>query len=84
MLRKATEFGPEIAEAHFYLGVALILQKQHIPAASCFRKATDLKPDFALAYYNLGHGLKEQGTVLMLPSTSSGSQVARRSASCMV
>src|SRR5207245_82809 len=39
-LQKATDLGPELAEAQFYLGVALFLQKKHQKAAPCFRKAT--------------------------------------------
>jgi tetratricopeptide (TPR) repeat protein len=51
--RKATELGPDISEAQYYLGVALIVQKNYQAATSCFRRATELKPDFALAHYNL-------------------------------
>ena len=48
-------------EAHFYLGVVLLLQGKPADAAVCFRRATEIKPDFAEGHHNLAHCLLRQG-----------------------
>ena len=61
LLRRAVEEKPDFAEAHFYLGVALLWQKNPSAAADCFRRTLKLQPDHADAYDYLGQALVLQG-----------------------
>ena len=44
---KAIELSPGLAEAHYAMGVLLILQSQPGAAAQELRKALEIKPDYA-------------------------------------
>jgi tetratricopeptide (TPR) repeat protein len=59
--RRALHLAPNMAEAHFYLGVSLYQQKKRPAAEVEFRRATELQPADAWAHYNLGQCLKEEG-----------------------
>jgi tetratricopeptide (TPR) repeat protein len=59
--RRALAASPNMAEAHFFLGVALFQQKKYAAAADSFRRAADLQPGDAMTEYNLGQCLKETG-----------------------
>jgi eukaryotic-like serine/threonine-protein kinase len=61
LFRKALDLNPNMAHAHYGLGIILDGQKKHREAEAAYRKAIDLKPDFMQAYYNLGNTLRKQG-----------------------
>jgi tetratricopeptide (TPR) repeat protein len=48
------ERSPELVEAQFYLGVALLKQKRYADAIDCFVLAIHYRPDFAEARFQLG------------------------------
>src|SRR2546427_5352139 len=60
-LRKATEFDPGPADAHYTLGVTLWQQGNFNGATEELRAAIQAKPDYAEAYYTLGTVLKQKG-----------------------
>jgi tetratricopeptide (TPR) repeat protein len=59
-LRKATELDPELADAHYTLGMTLWQQGESVTAENELRAAIRAKPDYAEAYYTLGTVLKQQ------------------------
>ena len=61
LFQEAAALNPNLAEAHYNLGVARWKIGQFPEAAAAYRKAADLKPDYADAHYNLGIALDEIG-----------------------
>lgn len=57
-LQKATEFLPDDADAHYYLGNVYQSRRQHDDAVASYRRALGIKPDFTDAHYNLGVALE--------------------------
>lgn len=53
-LGAAAERAPDLADAHFYHGVALLRQKRYEDAIDCFAFATHYRPDIAEARFQLG------------------------------
>jgi len=49
--RRAVELGPDMAEAHYQLGLVLAKREEWTPAAAEFDKVTELSPTNAYAYY---------------------------------
>jgi tetratricopeptide (TPR) repeat protein len=49
--RRAVEIAPDIAEAHYQLGLVLAKREEWAPAATEFDKVTELSPTNAYAYY---------------------------------
>jgi tetratricopeptide (TPR) repeat protein len=49
--RRAVELGPDMAEAHYQLGLVLAKREEWAPAATEFDKVTELNPSNAYAYY---------------------------------
>jgi len=49
--RHAVELGPDMAEAHYQLGLVLAKREEWAPAATEFDKVTELNPSNAYAYY---------------------------------
>ena len=49
--RRAVEIAPEMAEAHYQLGLVLAKREEWAPAATEFDKVTELNPTNAYAYY---------------------------------
>ena len=59
--QRAVQVGPQSAEAHNWLGVALS-SKADLPGAIAeFRKAVALDPEYGRAYSNLGSALAQSG-----------------------
>src|SRR5262249_5197650 len=52
---------PDLVEAHYGLGIALIVQNRVGEGAAQLREALRLKPQFAKAHYHLGHALLREG-----------------------
>jgi Flp pilus assembly protein TadD len=61
LFRKALDLNPNIAHAHYGLGIILNGQQKHDEAEAAYRKAIHLKPNFAEAYNNLGVILMKRG-----------------------
>src|SRR5262249_24283005 len=59
--RRASELKPDLAQAHYHLGVALREQGKWAEAEAPYRKAIELKPDYAEAHCNLGEILQRKG-----------------------
>ena len=59
-LRRALELRPELAGAHFNLGVAYRSLGNPDEALAAFRRAAELAPGFAEAHLNIGSMLREQ------------------------
>lgn len=53
-LGAAAERAPDLADAHFYHGVALLRQRRYEDAIDCFALAAHYRPDFAEARFQLG------------------------------
>ena len=49
--RRAVELGPDMAEAHYQLGLVLAKREEWAPAATEFDRVTELNPSNAYAYY---------------------------------
>jgi tetratricopeptide (TPR) repeat protein len=49
--RRAVELGPDMAEAHYQLGLVLAKREEWASAAAEFDKVTELNPSNAYAYY---------------------------------
>lgn len=49
--RRAVEIAPDMAEAHYQLGLVLAKREEWAPAATEFDKVTELSPSNAYAYY---------------------------------
>jgi tetratricopeptide (TPR) repeat protein len=49
--RRAVEIAPEMAEAHYQLGLVLAKREEWAPAATEFDRVTELSPTNAYAYY---------------------------------
>jgi len=60
IIRKALDLDPNLAEAHYALGI-LAEHRRDGEAEAHYRRAVSLKPDFAEAYNNLGATLGRQG-----------------------
>jgi len=61
LLRTAIEAAPELCEAHFELGLALLLQQQAALSEKHFERTLDLDPGHQLARLNLGNAHHNQG-----------------------
>ena len=59
--RKAIEIKPDIAEAHYNLGIILSDLGKSQDAELSYRKAIEIKPDYPEAHYNLGVLLNDLG-----------------------
>jgi Tfp pilus assembly protein PilF len=59
-MRKAVEFGPEVAAYHHDLGSSLAEQRKLVDAEAAFREATNLDSNYAMAWYSLGTCLLQQ------------------------
>ncbi len=59
--RTAIRIKPELALAHYNLGIALEDQGNLEEAITEYRTAIRIKPELAMAHYNLGVGLDNQG-----------------------
>ena len=59
--RQAIRLKPDLAEAHYNLGIALQGKGQLDEAIASYRQAIRLKPDYAEAHNNLGNALKDMG-----------------------
>ncbi len=59
--RLALTLGPDVAAAHYNLGLALLDRGSPQEAAAEFQTAIGLDPDYAEAHCNLGHCLGELG-----------------------
>jgi predicted O-linked N-acetylglucosamine transferase (SPINDLY family) len=59
--RRALQLGPNPAEVHTNLGVALARLGRLEEAAASYRRAVELRPDYAEAHSNLGNALQGQG-----------------------
>jgi predicted TPR repeat methyltransferase len=59
--RKALELAPDLADAHFGLGVAFMEKSDFPNAMVCFENTLALKPDFVRAHNSLGFALIELG-----------------------
>lgn len=60
-LRKATEFRPGDAEAHYNLGNTLLMTGRLSEAEASYRRALRIKPDDADTHFNLGNTQRDQG-----------------------
>jgi tetratricopeptide (TPR) repeat protein len=60
-LQRALDLKADLAEGHFYLGIARARQGELHGAADAFRKAAVARPGYAVASYNLGQCLKGVG-----------------------
>jgi tetratricopeptide (TPR) repeat protein len=54
---------PDLAEAHYNLGLALKHKSRSDEAVTCYSKAVHFRPDFPEAHNNLGDALQEIGRV---------------------
>lgn len=61
--RRVIALRPDVATAHFNLGIALQKQGKYAEAIACFRQATLLNPDYAEAHNELGVALQLVGEV---------------------
>jgi len=59
--RKALELEPDLAEAHFNLGLVFMNTCRPADAAGCFSQAISLIPNFPEAFNNLGLVLRNMG-----------------------
>jgi tetratricopeptide (TPR) repeat protein len=87
--RKAIALKPDLAEAHFNLGIVLYNLRKLGEAEAAYRKTIALQPEFAEAYYFLGIALmrraqfQEAAATLkkasaLLPEATGGREQARR------
>ncbi|WP_019501976.1 tetratricopeptide repeat protein [Pseudanabaena sp. PCC 6802] len=60
-LTKALAVDPDLAEAHYQLGVIQAQQNKLDNAILCFRRAIALEPQYTDALYNLGNALAQSG-----------------------
>lgn len=58
--RQALEFEPDLAEAHYNLGIGLHRLGREAEAIDRFRRALELRPDYGEAHFNLGAAYLEQ------------------------
>jgi tetratricopeptide (TPR) repeat protein len=61
LYRRILQVQPGLAEAHCYLGNALLEQGRAADATASYREAVRLQPDYAAAHNNLGTALRLQG-----------------------
>jgi tetratricopeptide (TPR) repeat protein len=61
LFNKAVATGPEVAEAHYNLGVALEARGEVVDAVAAYREAVFLEPGLASAHNNLGMALSRLG-----------------------
>jgi len=59
-LRQLLATAPDHAEAHFFLGVALMEQQHWDDAIGAFERATQLDPEMTSAWHNIGYGYYRQ------------------------
>jgi tetratricopeptide (TPR) repeat protein len=58
---QALAIEPDLAEAHYNLGIALMGLDKTTEAIARFRRAIELKPDYTVAHFNLGNALQDLG-----------------------
>lgn len=52
--KKAVTHGPDLAAAHYQLGLVLDARSENAPAAAAFARAAELQPQMAYAHYMAG------------------------------
>jgi len=52
--RKGVQHGPELAQAHYQLGLVHDARSEHAEAATAFARAAELQPQMAYAHYMAG------------------------------
>ena len=52
--RKGVQHGPELAQAHYQLGLVHDARSEHADAATAFARAAELQPQMAYAHYMAG------------------------------
>jgi len=57
---RATELAPDMAAAHYNMGLALMALKEWRPARAAFEHAIDLDPELAAGHYELGRICHEE------------------------
>jgi tetratricopeptide (TPR) repeat protein len=60
-LRQLLQISPDLVNAHWQLGVALICLRRYAEAVPILTRAVELKPDFGEAHFNLGFALARSG-----------------------
>ncbi len=62
-ISQTLRLGPDLAEAHCNLGMALARLEKLAEAVACYQQALRLKPDFAEANNNLANAFRKQGNL---------------------